>query len=224
MIIRLMDIVASGFVLLVLTPLFIPIMVLLKITGEGEIFYIQKRIGKQQKEFQLLKFATMLKNSPNIGAGTITLENDFRVLPLGKFLRKTKINELPQLLNVLLGDMSLIGPRPLTLEIFNIYDVNTRNIVASVKPGLSGIGSVVFRQEDKIIGNDQNAEIIYEQIISPYKAALEIWYIKNQSLSVYLITIFCTVWVIIFSNSNLLFKIFKSLPKPPDEISSRLGF
>ena len=117
---RLLDILLSGIALLVFSPLMIPISIILKLTGEGEIFFLQERIGKGGHKFKLIKFATMLKNSANIGTGTVTVKGDPRVLPVGKFLRKTKINELPQLLNILVGDMSVIGPRPLTSQTFEL--------------------------------------------------------------------------------------------------------
>ena len=107
---RLFDIFLSSIALIILSPLLVPIIILLKSTGEGEWFFMQKRMGKHGRLFKLIKFATMVKNSPNLGTGTVTMKQDPRVLPVGKFLRKTKINELPQLLNILLGDMSVIGP------------------------------------------------------------------------------------------------------------------
>ena len=110
---RLLDILLSGIAILILSPLFLLIILILSITGEREIFFKQDRIGINKTNFGLLKFVTMLKNSENTGAGTVTLKNDYRVLPFGKFLRKTKLNELPQLFNILKGDMSVIGPRPL---------------------------------------------------------------------------------------------------------------
>ena len=116
---RFFDIFFSGLALLVLSPLFIILILILRFSGEGEIFFLQERIGKDNKPFMLFKFATMLKNSPHIGTGTITVKNDPRVLPIGKFLRKSKINELPQLINIFKGDMSSIGPRPLTLKAFS---------------------------------------------------------------------------------------------------------
>ncbi len=118
---RLLDIILSGLALLVLSPLMIPIAIGLVLTGEHEIFYFQSRVGRGGQMFKLFKFATMLKNSPNIGTGTITLKNDPRILPMGKFLRNTKINELPQLLNILRGDMSFVGPRPLLMEYLDRY-------------------------------------------------------------------------------------------------------
>jgi lipopolysaccharide/colanic/teichoic acid biosynthesis glycosyltransferase len=115
---RVLDFGFSAIALLVLMPLLLPVCILLRFTGEGEVFYAQTRIGLNGKTFKLLKFATMLKNSPQIGAGAITVTNDPRVLPIGRFLRKTKINELPQILNILLGDMSIVGPRPLMPQQF----------------------------------------------------------------------------------------------------------
>ena len=98
--------------LVLLSPLLLPLMFILRVTGEGEIFFPQSRVGRGGKDFKLYKFATMLKDSPNMGTGTVTVKNDPRVLPMGGFLRKTKINELPQLINIFNGDMSVIGPRP----------------------------------------------------------------------------------------------------------------
>ena len=126
---RFFDIIFSIFALLVFLPIFIIIILILKFTGEGEVFFLQERIGKGGKIFKLLKFATMLKDSPNIGTGTVTMKNDSRILPVGKFLRKTKINELPQLLNILFGDMSVIGPRPLTPQTFKSYSFNIQETI-----------------------------------------------------------------------------------------------
>ena len=115
---RFFDVIFSGLALLVLSPLLVPIVLILMFSGEGEIFFFQERIGKDGKVFKLFKFATMLKDSPNIGTGTVTMKGDPRILPVGKFLRKTKINELPQLLNIFFGDMSVIGPQ--TTDFSNI--------------------------------------------------------------------------------------------------------
>ena len=117
--IRFFDVLLSGLSLIVLAPVFVPIMFVLRLTGEGESFYVQQRVGRSQRSFGLFKFATMFKDSPNLGTGTITVRNDPRVLPVRIILRKTKVNELPQLLNVFFGSMSLIGPRPVTKTYFN---------------------------------------------------------------------------------------------------------
>ena len=121
---RFFDILFSGVALLLLFPFFVLLVIVLTLTGEGEVFFLQERIGKGGGKFKLFKFATMLKNSPNIGTGTVTMKDDPRVLPVGTFLRKTKINELPQLLNIFFGDMSFIGPRPLTPQNFRKYSKN----------------------------------------------------------------------------------------------------
>ena len=127
------DILLSSLSLLVLSPLLLPILFILRCTGEGEVFFKQERIGRYGQTFKLFKFATMLKNSPNMGTGTLTIDNDPRVLPFGVFLRKSKINELPQLFNILKGDMSIIGPRPLTREGFDVYtnDIKKSNNASS---------------------------------------------------------------------------------------------
>jgi len=106
---RFFDVLLSGIALMFLSPLLVPIVIILMLTGEGEVLFLQERIGKGGKKIKLFKFATMLKNSQNIGTGTVTMKDDPRVLPVGRFLRKTKINELPQLLNIFFGDMSVIG-------------------------------------------------------------------------------------------------------------------
>jgi lipopolysaccharide/colanic/teichoic acid biosynthesis glycosyltransferase len=135
---RFFDILFSGIALLVLSSLLVPIVITLRLTGEGEVFFLQERIGKGSDKFKLFKFATMLKNSPNIGTGTVTMRGDPRVLPVGTFLRKTKINELPQLLNIFFGDMSVIGPRPLTTQTFVAYSERTQGLITQVRPGLLG--------------------------------------------------------------------------------------
>ena len=118
---RILDILFAVLSLLLLSPLLIPIVILLRLTGEGEILFKQQRVGRGGNFFGLYKFATMVKDSPNLGTGTVTVKDDPRVLPIGRFLRKTKINELPQLLNILLGNMSVIGPRPQTQRCFNAF-------------------------------------------------------------------------------------------------------
>ena len=211
---RFFDILLSAVVILVLSPLLIPIIIGLKLTGEGYIFYYQKRIGYRNKYFNIIKFATMLKNSPNIGTGLITLRNDPRVTPMGGFLRKTKINELPQVFNVLLGDMSIVGPRPLVDKTFNAYPEDIRFKVYNCKPGITGIGSVVFRDEEELMSKTkQPPHEFYEKQIAPYKGELELWYQQKQSFWVDLMIIFLTVWVVLFPKSQLMYKVFKDLPK-----------
>ena len=137
---RLLDLGIASSTLLILLPLFLPITILLRFSGEGEVFYLQERIGYRNSKFKIWKFATMLKNSLDIGTGSITLENDFRVTRYGKFLRKTKINELPQVYNIIKGDITIVGPRPVLEQDWKLYPDSIINKIYDVKPGLTGIG------------------------------------------------------------------------------------
>lgn len=217
---RLFDIVFSALALVVLMPLLLPIAFLLRFTGEGEMFYRQERVGLATRRFGLLKFATMLKDSPNMGTGTVTIAKDPRILPLGHFLRKTKINELPQLLNVLAGDMSLVGPRPLTPDRFAVYPPEVQAAVAKVVPGLTGIGSIVFRDEENLLRGANQVEF-YDRVIAPYKGALEEWFVRRRDLAVYFMLIFTTIWVVLFPSSKIVWKVFPDLPVPPVELNFR---
>jgi len=212
---RLLDIAISFLTLIILLPVFIPIIIILRLTGEGEVFYFQERYGIRNSRFQIWKFATMLKNSMNIGTGSITLQNDPRVTRVGSFLRKTKINELPQIINILKGDISLVGPRPLVEKTFSAYSEKIQSSIYNVKPGLTGIGSIIFRDEESIISaiKDEDPHEFYKRVIAPYKGELEMWYQKNNSFFLDLQLIFLTAWVIIFPTSKLYENWFKDLPK-----------
>tara|TARA_B110000003_G_scaffold273490_1_gene311326 strand:- start:43 stop:708 length:666 start_codon:yes stop_codon:yes gene_type:complete len=212
---RLLDIIVSFIVLIILLPVFIPIIIILRFSAEGEVFFFQERYGIYNSRFQIWKFATMLKNSMNIGTGSITLKNDPRVTKIGSFLRKTKINELPQIINILKGDISLVGPRPLVSKTFLAYNTEIQSKIYNVKPGLTGIGSIVFRDEESIISSikEEDPHKFYERIIAPYKGKLEMWYQENCSFLLDLQLIFLTAWVILFSDSKLYEKWFKDLPK-----------
>lgn len=215
---RMFDVFFSLFALALISPLMLPIVVLLRLTGENEIFYKQERLGKAATKFELLKFATMLKDSPNLGSGTITLKNDPRILPMGRFLRKTKINELPQLLNILRGDMSFIGPRPLTSETFNAYSIEVQQQISSVLPGLSGVGSIMFRDEETLLGSAEDSVEFYHNVIAPYKGALENWYVQNTSVINYFKLILLTMLVVLFPKSRLIWWMFPELPEPPEAL------
>lgn len=221
---RLFDIIFSTLALLLLSPLLIPIAILLRFSGEGEVFFIQKRVGMDGKFFGLFKFATMLKDSPNIGTGTITMKDDPRILPFGKLLRRTKINELPQLLNIFLGDMSVIGPRPLTKHTFSSYSADTQRAIKIVKPGLSGVQQVVIRDEEGLLRGASASVEFYDSVLAPYKGKLEEWYVANKSLSIYFLTILLTIWIILVPKSTLVWSIFKNLPAPPKELRHNLNF
>ena len=216
--VRFLDFVFSFLALVVLVPLLLPIIVILRLTGEGEIFYIQERVGRGGKTFGLYKFATMLKNSPNIGSGEITIQNDPRVLPFGKLLRKTKVNELPQIWNILMGDMSIVGPRPMVLNTYTYYSEDSRLKLNTVRPGLTGIGSIVFRDEESFLANRNEPMEFYRDQIIPYKSELELWFIENFTLWLYLKIIFVTAWVVFFPSSQIVDKAFIGLPRLPKKL------
>lgn len=219
---RLFDILFSALALLLLAPLLVPVTIILRFTGEGEIFYTQQRIGKDGKLFGLLKFATMLKDSPNMANGTVTVKNDPRILPFGHFLRKTKINELPQLINILKGDMSIVGPRPQAKRCFDAFPKDVQEEIIKVHPGLSGVGSIIFRDEENMLQNSYDQVEFYDGVIAPYKGELEKWFIQNQNAWNYFLIICITVWVVVFPKSRIVWKIFNDLPAPPPEIASNL--
>jgi lipopolysaccharide/colanic/teichoic acid biosynthesis glycosyltransferase len=213
---RLMDIVLSGLALLVFSPLLIPVVIGLRLTGEGEVFYRQDRVGKGGKPFKLLKFATMLKDSPNLGSGLLTTRGDPRVLPMGKFLRKTKLNELPQLINIFLGDMSIIGRRPQTQSHVDMIDAAVRNKILQAAPGLSGVGSIVFRDEESLLTNSPKGHArCFAEDIQPYKGQLELWYCEHQSLWLDIKLIILTLCAIASSDTQLHLKWLQDLPEPP---------
>jgi lipopolysaccharide/colanic/teichoic acid biosynthesis glycosyltransferase len=217
--IRFFDLFFSLIAIIAFSLPLLPLAFLLLCTGEHKIFYRQKRVGFNGASFNLLKFATMLENSPNLPGGDITSGNDPRVLPLGKFLRKTKINELPQIVNILLGDISFVGPRPLTPNNFSFYDEKTQEIINRLKPGLTGIGSIVFRDEESVIRNSQKNPVdCYKEDISPYKGELERWFYKKQSIFIYFTLIFLTVNSVLFPSSKLVWRIFKDIPLPKENI------
>lgn len=221
---RFFDIVFSGLTLLALSPLLVPIVIILKCSGEGEVFFLQERIGKEGAVFKLFKFATMLKDSPNLGTGTVTMRGDPRVLPVGKFLRKTKINELPQVLNIFFGDMSVIGPRPLTAQTFGSYSDSTQAVIKQVRPGLSGVGSIIFRGEEDIMHGATASVDFYDNVIAPYKGALEEWFVSNKNLYIYFMAIFTTVWAVLFPKTTVAWTVFKGLPEPPEELKLALNY
>ena len=223
---RSFDIFFSLIAIIFLSPLLSLVIIILRLTGEGEIFFVQSRIGLNQSKFGLIKFATMKKDSPNIGAGNLTIKDDPRVLPFGKYLRKTKINELPQLFNIFRGEMSLIGPRPLTKISFDAYDRVSQDIISKVPPGLSGLGSIFFRDEESMLKGESVSIDLYNRVIAPYKASLEIWYVRNRSIKLYFTLIISTLWVVLRANSNVTekWKIFQDIPKPRKELKDLMKY
>lgn len=220
--IRALDIFFAVLGLLVLGIFMVGATVINFCTGEHKVLYYQDRIGEGGRKFRLLKFATMLEDSPNLPGGVVTAVNDPRVLPFGRFLRRTKVNELPQLLNILKGDMSFVGPRPQTELHYSLFTNKQRSIIDSLAPGLTGVGSLFFRNEEEILANcGSDPELFHDIVITPFKGDLEIWFAQNQSLKLYLLIIYLTAASII-NRKLVTIKHFKRLPKPPQELMPML--
>lgn len=217
---RISDLLIALVALLILLPFLLPIVIILLLTGEHEVFYLQKRVGYKNQRFQIWKFATMLKNSPNMGTGSLTLRKDPRVLPIGKFLRQTKINELPQIVNVLIGNMSIVGPRPQMEVDFYKFPEHIQNVIYNAKPGITGIGSIVYRDEEKLITESgMEPHEFYKKHLAPHKGELELWYQDHLTLYTDLMLIFLTAWVIIRPDSELIYKTFSDLPPYPGKLN-----
>lgn len=216
--IRFFDILFSGLAIIILLPFMVPIMIGLKLTGEHDIFYKQTRIGKGGKPFGVMKFATMLRNSPNMAGGVLTQKDDPRILPMGKFLRKTKINELPQLLNIFVGQMSVIGPRPQAKAHYDLYSDEVKAAIDTVAPGLSGLGSVAFRDEEDMLNAVADRDHFHDTVIAPYKGTLEVWFVQHRTLGVYFNLIWLTVLAVLKPSSKGWRRAFKDLPPVPVEL------
>ena len=200
----------------------IPIMICLKLTGEHHVFYLQPRVGKNGKMFYVMKFATMLKDSPNLPGGYITQTDDPRILPMGRFLRKTKINELPQLLNILFGQMSFVGPRPIVRSHLDLYSDDARREILKLTPGLTGVGSLLFRDEEAILNRASmiglDRKYLHDEVIAPYKGELELWYVKHRKLRLYFGLIFLTMFSLFCPNAKVYKSLLRDLPRPPKEL------
>jgi lipopolysaccharide/colanic/teichoic acid biosynthesis glycosyltransferase len=221
---RAFDIILSGVAMIIFLPLLLPLALLLKLTGEGEIFYIQPRTGIGGEPFGLIKFATMLKNSPNLPGGEVTLADDPRVLPLGHFLRKTKLNELPQLWNIFKGEMSFVGPRPLVPASFACYPAPICEEIKTLRPGLTGIGSLVFRDEECIRSSSGKPQLdCYYEDILPHKALLELWYKENRSLWLDSKILFFTFWAVLLPQNRDYLKYFSGIPAWPSSLQVEPG-
>ena len=216
MLILLMDKILAFSSLVLLSPVFLLIIFLLKITGEGEVFFKQERMGKNKKSFFLIKFATMIKDSPL--TGSVTVKDDPRILPFGKFLRYSKINELPQLINVLRGDLSLIGPRPQVEQTINFLPEDLKSKLTKITPGLSGLASIILRDEENVLSIVDNPLVFHKQVLTPYKAKLEIWFDRKKNLFDYFTLIILTILAVMFPKIKLYNFFYKDRPKAPPEL------
>lgn len=220
--IRLVDFVTSTIALALLAPLLLAVMLILRFTGEHEVFYLQERVGQGGRPFRVFKFATMLKESPNLAGGYLTQKDDPRVLPFGRFLRQWKINELPQLLNVWLGQMSLVGPRPQAAVHYNLYSDTQKAAIDALKPGLTGLGSLIFRDEEGLLERSGlEFDYVHDELITPYKGDLELWYGRNRSIGLYFRILFLTAISILVPGGNYL-ESFSGVPQPPPELRALL--
>lgn len=213
---RTIDLTFAITFLILSIPVFLIIVLLLSFTGDREVFYLQERVGYKNRRFFIYKFATLFKSSENIGIGQFTIANDPRVTPVGAILRKTKLNEIPQLINILKGDMSLVGPRPLMIEGFNRYSKEIQSRIYNVKPGLTGIGSIIFRDEVSLLNDCNDYDSLYKKI-NAHKGKLELWYQRNRGIRVDFIILFLTGLSIFFPNQTAIYKVFKNLPLLEDE-------
>lgn len=214
---RALDITASGVLLVIVSPMLFAIALILLFTGEGDVFYLQERIGFKNKPFNIIKFATMLRNSTDLPGGNVTLAGDKRVTRFGRVLRLSKLNEVPQILNVLKGDMSLVGPRPLMAKnSFDDYPDEAKANLYNVPPGLTGIASIAFRDEESLItdfvSSGGDADAFYIENVYPYKWALEKWYASRKSFSLDIKIMFLTAVSILKPKSRFYLEVFSDLP------------
>jgi lipopolysaccharide/colanic/teichoic acid biosynthesis glycosyltransferase len=188
---RIFDIFFSLFGLLFFSPLFLIIAIFIKATSKGSIFYSQIRVGKDRNNFELLKFRTMIENADKQGLLTVG-NRDFRVTNLGYYMRKFKLDELPQLINIFLGEMSFVGPRPEVEKYVNLYNVEQLKVL-KVKPGLTDFASIEFIDENALLAKSENPELTYITEVMPAKLKLNAKYIQQKSLAIDLKIIFKTL-------------------------------
>jgi len=178
---RIIDLLLSIIGLVLLSPLLLLIAIFIKIESTGPVFFRQTRIGKNEKPFGIFKFRTMYVNTENSGL-QITVKNDKRITPLGNYLRKYKLDELPQLINVFLGDMSLVGPRPEVPKYVELYPTTIKNIIFSIRPGITDPASIIFRNENELLSETTDPEKYYTEKIMPKKLEYYVDYVKNRNL------------------------------------------
>lgn len=184
---RIFDLICSTLGLIVLSPVLIVIAIKIKFGSDGPIFFKQIRIGENNKEFEILKFRTMVVDAEKLGR-QITVGNDSRITKIGGFLRKYKLDELPQLINVFKGDMSLVGPRPEVPRYVKLYNEEQRKVL-EVKPGITDLASIRYRDENELLGKAENPDEFYINTIMPDKLALNLEYIdkNNVFIDIYII-------------------------------------
>lgn len=192
---RIFDIIASGCGLLVLSPLFIILTIWIKIDSKGPVFYKQIRVGQYNKDFMLYKFRSMRVGSDK--KGLITVGNrDSRITKSGYFIRKYKLDEFPQLINVLIGDMSLVGPRPEVRKYVELYTEEQLHVL-DVKPGITDLASIRYRNENEILEKAENPDEYYTNVVMQDKLKINLEYVANHSFCYDISLIFKTFWAIV---------------------------
>jgi lipopolysaccharide/colanic/teichoic acid biosynthesis glycosyltransferase len=189
---RQFDFICSLLGLVVLSPVFLAIALAVKLDSRGPVFFRQERVGKNGKNFRIYKFRTMVKDAPRLGQHFTTKTTDARITKNGAFLRSHNIDELPQLVNVVLGEMSLVGPRPEVPEIVKLYTDGQKKVL-SVRPGLTDYASLEFRREGEIMAESGNLYEDYVNKVLPRKVEMQLKYVKEQSLVTDLKLIFSTI-------------------------------
>ena len=198
---RTFDIVFATITILLLAPLFLIGSLLAKLQSRGPVFYKSKRVGKDEVIFEMYKFRTMVANADTLG-GSLTTYRDTRITPIGRFLRWTKLDELPNLINVIKGEMSLIGPRPEAPDYVKYY-TEVQKQVLLVKPGITGPSQLANRDEEKKLKGQQNAEHYYITELMPKKLTLDLHYVATQSIATDIRWLLKTCWIIIFPTRRL---------------------
>lgn len=189
---RVFDVFFSLLGIILLAPIFLIVAIWIKLDSPGSVFFRQTRIGQFGREFSIYKFRTMVANAESLGK-QITVANDRRITRSGQFLRKFKLDELPQLFNVLRGDMSLVGPRPEVPRYVELYTPEQRQVL-KVRPGITDVASIEFRNENDLLANALNFEEAYIQEIMPKKLELNLQYIERASLGFDFLIILQTLW------------------------------
>ncbi len=179
---RIFDIVFAMLGIIFLSPLFILIAISIKLTSSGPVFFRQQRVGQYTKIFWIHKFRTMINNSEQLGP-KITVSGDKRITLIGRLLRKTKLDELPQLIDVILGDMSLVGPRPEVPEYVAYYPLEVKDIIFSVKPGITDWASIYMIDESNILATAMDPKKLYIETVLPQKLEFAVKYVNSYSLS-----------------------------------------
>lgn len=195
--IRVLDFFFSFFGLIFLLPFLFLIGLIIKISSKGSILYKQSRVGLNGAEFSVYKFRSMRLNSDMLGLITVG-GRDPRVTTIGYYLRKFKLDELPQLINVLIGDMSLVGPRPEVKKYVDLYTEEQKKVL-TIRPGITDWASINYRDENVVLGKSSNPEKDYIEKVMPDKLKLNLIYIHNYGVVEYFKIIFCTLWNLVVS-------------------------